>query len=57
VPAGLVSGFPVASRTGRYEIVQGLQIDQRGRDGIDRSMAELLDERDVVAKYGLVRTN
>ena len=29
VPEGLVSGFPVVSRNGRYEIVHGLQIDQR----------------------------
>ena len=34
VPEGLVSGFPVVSRNGRYQIVQGLQIDQRSRDGI-----------------------
>ena len=54
VPEGLVSGFPVISRNGRYEIVQGLHIDQRGRDGIDRSVSELLAERDVVIKHGLV---
>jgi malate dehydrogenase len=54
VPEGLVSGFPVTSRNGRYEIVQGLHIDQRGRDGIDRSVSELLAERDVVIKHGLV---
>jgi uncharacterized protein YciI len=34
---------PVISRNGRYDIVQGLRLDQRGRDGIDRSVAELLD--------------
>jgi hypothetical protein len=36
--------------------VQGLQIDQRSRDGIDHSVTELLEERDVVVKHGLVST-
>jgi malate dehydrogenase len=54
VPEGLVSGFPVTSRNGCYEIAQGLHIDQCGRDGIDRSVTELLAERDVVIKHGLV---
>ena len=57
VPEGLISGFPVISRNGRYEIVQGLQIDQHSRDQIDSSIAELLNERDVVAKHGLVPTS
>ena len=57
VPEGLISGFPVTSRNGRYEIVQGLQIDQHSRDQIDSSIAELLNERDVVAKHGLVPTS
>jgi malate dehydrogenase len=56
VPEGLVSGFPVVSRNGRYQIVQGLQIDQRSREGIDHSVTELLEERDVVVKHGLVST-
>jgi malate dehydrogenase len=56
VPEGLVSGFLVVSRNGRYQIVRGLQIDQRSRDGIDHSVTELLEERDVVVKYGLVST-
>jgi malate dehydrogenase len=56
VPEGLVSGFPAVSRNGRYQIVQGLQIDQRSRDGIDHSVTELLEERDVVVKHGLVST-
>jgi malate dehydrogenase len=54
VPEGLVSGFPVVSRNGRYEIVQGLQIDQHGRDNIDQSVAELLEEQNIVVKHGLL---
>jgi malate dehydrogenase len=57
VPEGLVSGFPVVSRNGRFEIVHGLQINQHGRDGISRSVTELLEERDVVIKHGLVPNN
>ena len=56
VPEGLVSGFPVVSRNGRYQIAQGLRIDQRSRDGIDHSVTELLKERDLVVKHGPVST-
>ena len=54
IPKGLVAGFPVASRDGRYEIVRGLEIDEFGRERIDHSVAELLEERDMVIKAGLV---
>jgi hypothetical protein len=47
-PQGLVAGFPVVSHNGRYEIVPGLKIDEFSRQRIDRSVAELLEERDVV---------
>jgi malate dehydrogenase len=56
IPEGLIAGFPVASRDGRYEIVHGLEIDEFGRGRIDRSVAELLDERQVVMASGLVPT-
>ena len=54
IPEGLVAGFPVVSRNGQYEIVRGLEIDEFGRQGIDRSVTELLEERDLVIKSGLV---
>jgi malate dehydrogenase len=54
VPEGLVSGFPVVSRHGRYEIVRGLEIDGFRRERIDHSVAELVEERDLVIKRGLV---
>jgi malate dehydrogenase len=56
VPEGLISGFPVVSRNGRYQIAQGLEIDQPSRAGIDHSVTELLEERDVVIKHDLVPT-
>jgi malate dehydrogenase len=54
VPTGLVAGFPVASRQGRYEIVRGLEIDELSQERIDHSVAELLDERHMVVEAGLL---
>ena len=54
VPKGLVAGFPVASRHGRYEIAAGLEVDEFSRERIDNSVAELLEERNMVIKAGLV---
>jgi len=54
VPAGLISSFPVTSVDGRWEIVQGLEIDAFSRGRIDASVAELIEERDAVTALGLV---
>ncbi|SHF03896.1 malate dehydrogenase [Streptoalloteichus hindustanus] len=54
VPEGLISSFPVVSRDGRWEIVQGLEIDAFSREKIDASVAELAEERDAVKELGLV---
>ncbi|WP_406690955.1 malate dehydrogenase [Saccharopolyspora sp. ID03-671] len=54
VPEGLISSFPVTARDGKFEIVQGLDIDEFSRARIDASVAELTEERDTVAKLGLV---
>ena len=54
IPEGLVAGFPVVSRNGQHEIVRGLEIDEFGQQRIDRSVTELLEERDLVIKSGLV---
>ncbi|MEE2044338.1 malate dehydrogenase, partial [Nocardiopsis tropica] len=37
VPEGLISSFPVVSRDGKWEIVQGLEIDEFSRARIDAS--------------------
>src|SRR5674476_717070 len=55
VPEGLVCSYPVVSRTGAWEIVQGLELDDLPRRHIDRSVAELVEERDAVRALGLVR--
>jgi len=54
VPAGLISSFPVVSTNGKYEIVQGLEIDDFSRERIDASVRELVEERDAVAGLGLI---
>ncbi|HEY3684974.1 MAG TPA: malate dehydrogenase [Streptosporangiaceae bacterium] len=54
VPEGLISSFPVVTKDGTYEIVQGLDIDDFSRARIDASVAELAEERDAVRGLGLV---
>ncbi|HEY9499360.1 MAG TPA: malate dehydrogenase [Terrimesophilobacter sp.] len=54
VPEGLVSSFPVRSVGGRWNIVEGLEIDERSRQRIDASVAELVAERDAVRSLGLL---
>jgi malate dehydrogenase len=54
VPEGLISSFPCECRNGKYEIVQGLDIDELSRARIDASVAELAEERDAVKELGLI---
>ena len=55
VPEGLVCSYPVVSRDGAWEIVKGLELDPFSRRHIDRSVAELVEERDAVRALGLIR--
>ncbi len=52
VPEGLISSFPVTTKDGNWEIVQGLEIDDFSRARIDASTAELAEERDAVTELG-----
>jgi malate dehydrogenase len=54
VPEGLISSFPVTTKDGSWEIVQGLEIDDFSRGRIDASTAELADERSAVTELGLI---
>lgn len=50
VPEGLISSFPVrCPGDGSYEIVQGVQINAFGQERLDRTVAELVEEREAVA--------
>ena len=51
VPEGLISGFPVTTDgAGGYEIVQGLELSPTTRAGIERTVAELQEERAAVSE-------
>ncbi|MEE1741937.1 malate dehydrogenase [Streptomyces sp. NPDC079020] len=54
VPEGIISSFPVTTRNGTYEIVQGLDINEFSRARIDASVKELTEERDAVRELGLI---
>lgn len=54
IPEGIVCSFPVTSVGGKWEIVQGLSIDDYAREKIDASVAELVEERDAVTELGLL---
>jgi len=54
VPEGLICGFPCTCSGGRYEIVQGLHLDEFSRGRVDASVAELEEERKAVADLGLI---
>jgi malate dehydrogenase len=55
VAEGLISSFPVTCAYGKYEIVQGLDIDDFSRARIDASVSELAEERDSVRELGLIK--
>ncbi|ORA82004.1 malate dehydrogenase [Mycobacterium malmoense] len=54
VPEGLISSFPVTTKGGDWTIVTGLEIDEFSRARIDKSTAELADERNAVTELGLI---
>lgn len=54
VPEGLISSFPVTTKNGNWSIVSGLEIDDFSRGRIDKSTAELVDERSAITALGLI---
>src|SRR5919197_3991749 len=54
VEEGLMSSFPVRTSGGEWEIVQGLDVPDFSRERIERTVAELREERDAVQKLELV---
>jgi malate dehydrogenase len=53
-PEGIITSVPCTAKDGSYEIVQGLDIDDFSRQRIDKSNAELVEERDAVKELGLI---
>ncbi len=54
VPEGLIYSYPVTTRGGDWEIVQGLEIDDFSRERMDATAAELVEEREAVTELGLI---
>jgi malate dehydrogenase len=54
IPEGLICGFPCICTDGRWDIVEGLELDDFSQAKIDASVAELTDERDTVKAQGLI---
>jgi len=50
VDEGLISSFPVRVRGDKWEIVQELPINKFSRDKIDKSVAELKEEKSLVSE-------
>jgi malate dehydrogenase len=50
VEKDLISSFPVSVRGGKWEIVQKLPINDFSREKIDKSVAELKDEKSMVSE-------
>src|SRR3954463_12752327 len=50
VEEGLIASFPIRSRGGKWEIVQGVPINDFSRQKIDASITELKEERELVAE-------
>lgn len=54
VPEGVMYSFPVTTKHGNWEIVQGLEINDFSRAKMDATAAELVQERDMVTELGLI---
>lgn len=54
IPESLISSFPAVSRSGAWEIVQGLDISDLSQSYIDTSVAELEGEREAVRQLGFL---
>ncbi|HUR15179.1 MAG TPA: malate dehydrogenase [Mycobacteriales bacterium] len=54
VPEGLICSFPCRAVDGRWEIIQGVEVNEFSRSRIDASVQELVEERDAVRELGLI---
>jgi malate dehydrogenase len=54
VTEGIISSFPVKVSNGEWEIVQGLDVPEFSQARIDKTVEELVGERDAVAGLGLI---
>ncbi len=54
VQEGIISSFPVKVTNGEWEVVQGLDVPEFSQQRIDRTVEELIGERDAVDGLGLI---
>jgi len=45
IPEGVMYGFPCTTASGQYQVVKGLEIDEFSRSRMDKTLAELEEER------------
>jgi malate dehydrogenase len=48
IPEGVLYGYPVACKGGKYEIVKGIEVSEFSRKRMDATLKELHEERDGV---------
>jgi malate dehydrogenase len=48
IPEGVMYSFPVTCRDGRYQVVEGLEVDEFSRECMQATLRELQQERDAV---------
>ncbi len=48
IPEGVIFGYPVTCKDGKYQIVQGLEISEFSRKNITATYNELLEEREAI---------
>jgi len=54
VEEGIISSFPCRCSGGEYEIVQGLDVPEFSQSRIDKTVEELVGEREAVRGLGLI---
>jgi malate dehydrogenase len=54
VDEGLISGAPCMCSGGEWRLIEGLEINDFSRERIDKTVAELKEERDAVKQLGLI---
>lgn len=56
VSPGLISSFPCTSEHGRWQIVEGIALNDFSRSRLSVTLAELAEEREAVTELGLLPT-
>ncbi|HEY6240993.1 MAG TPA: malate dehydrogenase [Burkholderiales bacterium] len=50
IPEGVIYGYPVTCKDGKYKIVKGIQVSEFGRARMDATLKELHEERDSIGQ-------